>query len=197
MRYGTRDLHLHVGTAENVARIAIGHGEIAADRKRALVGVGFHEFDRVHGVGDRVERRGTLAGASLLLQELKVALLDVGRVWQHRRAEVSRGGRGVDRLVELTAGEERQAARVIDVGMTQHDRVELPRIEGLRRVEPRGVFAVALEEAAVEQHPAAIPLQQVTRPGDLAGGTPERDCDTHDTNPLMKISGSLAASARR
>ena len=198
MRRGAGDLHLDIGAAENVSRVAIRHREVVGDRERALVRVGFHQFHRTHGVGHRVERRGTVAGASPLLAgsesrspgcaPRRAASTRRDRAWRAWRRSACRTGApraaagGPNDRCGRGSGRPRRAAA---------DRTARDALSRAASV------AVALEEAAVEQHPATVPFEQVTRAGDLAGGAPERDCDAHDTSPLTKMSGSLAASARR
>ncbi len=69
------------------------------------------------GVGvDRLDRWLSLASA-FLVYIFGVPLLDVGRVTQHRRAQVSRGKGAVDRATEPTAHQVGDVAGVVNVSV--------------------------------------------------------------------------------
>ena len=118
------------------------------------VGHADHQLLHRDRVGQVVERLALRAGLAAPLEVFVVLLLDVRRVGQHDRAEVARGGRGVDRPVEAVPHQQRQAARVVDVRVAQHHAVEPARVERQPGVELVGLGAVALEQPGVEQEPA-------------------------------------------
>ena len=191
------DLHLDVGTSENVSGVAVGDGEIACHGERPLVRMRFHQLDRLDGVGHGVEWRRRRAGAALLLQPFEVALLNVRGIGEHRGAQIARRRGREDRLVVLIGGEERQATGMIDVRVAQDHGIKLARIERELGVECGRFVALALEHAAIEEDAMAIPFEQVAGAGHLSRRAPERDRCAHETSPLTKVRGSLAASARR
>ena len=87
--------------------------------ERLLVGMRDELLQRPLHVLGRVERLGLGRGAApvVAVHELRVLDLDVGRVQQHRAAEIGRGRGGVDRSVESLLAEERDRPRVVDVSV--------------------------------------------------------------------------------
>jgi hypothetical protein len=97
--------------------------------------------------------RQALAGALAALQ-FGVFFLQVAGVLEHDRAQVDGGALGEDLAAEPLAGEQRQPAGVVDVGVAQHDGVDRARLgrEGLAVARVLG--GPALGQAALEQHGA-------------------------------------------
>jgi hypothetical protein len=71
--------------------------------------------------------------------------------------------------------QERQIAAVIEVGMGQNDRVDLPGIEGKRRAIAQPQVFEALEQPAVDKDLATAGRDQVFGAGHRPGGAPERE----------------------
>ena len=117
----------------------------------AAVGDGDHLPQRLVHVGVGVERLdprlGVVAGD---VEVGGVLLLDLGAVGEHDAEQVA-GRRGaVDRPGEPLADERRQVAAVVDVGVAEHDRVDLVRVEREVGVALPGLLAAALVQPAVE-----------------------------------------------
>ena len=131
--------------------------------------------DRLVGIRGGVERldgREALLGA-LLGDERGVIALDLGRVLQHDAGQVARGKGAVDVALEALAAEVRQIAAVIDMRVAEDDRIDLLRVEGEVAVALDGFAAPALEQAALQQQPLAVELEEIQRPGRRAGGAEE------------------------
>ena len=77
-------------------------------------------------------------------------------------------------------GEQRQAARVVEVAVREQDGVELLLGARGRAVERLG-FPAALEQAAVHEHAGLAGLNEVGRPGDFA----TRGADNGDFHALI------------
>jgi hypothetical protein len=92
-----------------------------------------------------------------------VLFLDVRGVEQEDPGEVGGSRRAEDRPAKSVSDEQRQIARVIEVGVAQDDGIDAGRIEPWRRPVPTPQLLQALKEAAVEQHPTA------TRPEEEPG----------------------------
>ena len=117
---------------------------------------------------------------------LDVRPLQVGRVSQDQVGEVDRGRRRVNRPGVARLGEERQPAGMVEVGVGQHDRVEL--LEGAFLRDTVIVFnvACALEQSQVHQAVGIAGLHQVRGPRDLAAPrTVHRDL--HCVNPSVLV----------
>jgi hypothetical protein len=108
-------------------------------------------------------------------QHKGVLLLDAGRVGQHQGQEIARGRRAVDRPGEALADQVGQVAAVVDVGVAEQDGVDVRRAEGEGLVAPVTFGSGAEDQPTVEQEPQAAGLDQVHRPGHLAGCPPEGD----------------------
>jgi hypothetical protein len=120
-----------------------------------MVGNADHELERSNDILLVVEGfDGLHVGAVLLDLAIDVGgvlRLNLGRVLQHCRAQVSRGRRAVDRPAEALAVKPREGARVVDVRVGQHHHIDVPRAKTKVPVAFDGLRAAALEKAAVEQ----------------------------------------------
>jgi hypothetical protein len=111
---------------------------------------------RRHPGGCRVEQSGGPGAAAVLI--LRVPLLQPRRVLPEDLAQVPGGLLGVDGSAETLPDQERQAPRVVQVGVAQDHRIDGGRIEGEGLGVARLLLPAALDQAAVEQHlPAARP----------------------------------------
>ena len=108
----------------------------------------------------------------VFVQPVDIALLDPRAVRQHDLAKVAGGVRGVDVSRETLAGQIRQVAAVVDVGVRQNHHVDRLRVE-IREttVHLVGELARSLIEPAIEQDALAVDLQQMLRAGGGAGRT--------------------------
>ncbi len=169
------DVEDHLRRAQDVAGVAEGDRDAVGHRERAVVVDADELPDRLVGIRGGVERldgREALLGA-LLGDERGVIALDFGRVLEHDAGEVARGEGAVDVALEALAAEVRQVAAVINVRVAEDDRVDLLRVEGKVAVALDGFSAPALEQAALQQQPLSVELEEIQRPGGRAGGAEE------------------------
>ncbi len=147
---------------DRLARAAGGHrdGRLVQIRLLAIVGL-----DLV-GV--------SLLPARLALREL---LVQMPGVEQHELGELDGPGGRVDGTLEPRLDQQRQQAAMVEVGVGQHDGVELGRLERERDPVPDGLVGRALEHAAIDQHPGLIGREQELRAGD--GGRAPEKVDLH------------------
>ena len=113
------------------------------------------------------------------VEALDLGLLDVARVRQHDRAQVDGGHRGVDGALETEPRKLRQQAAMVDMGVGQHDCVDICRPERERLVVqfPQGFRA--LKQAAVDQHGARTCFQAEAGSSDRSGSAVERKLECH------------------
>jgi hypothetical protein len=82
--------------------------------------------------------------------------------------------------------QEWQPPNVIEVGMTQDDRVDPAGVEREVAIECRCLGAMALEHASVEENPSAGGFEQMHRAGDLARGAPEGELRAQWSGPELR-----------
>ena len=174
---GLGDPDVHAGRSQDVAGVHELEREMFPEVGDAPIGYAHHQLLGRDGVGQGVERLALRVRLAAALEKLEILLLDVRRVGQHDGAEVPGRGRGVDRSVEAVAHQQREPARVVDVGVAQHDAVEAPGIEGEPGVELPRLRPVPLEQPGVEQESPARRLEQVHGAGDLARAAVEGKTD--------------------
>jgi plasmid stabilization system protein ParE len=126
-----------------------------------------------NGIAEGIQGLAVRQRLAAAVKEFVVLFLDMPRIGQHHRAQVSGGRRAVDRAMEALLYQKRQSAAVVDVGVTQHHSVDPARIEGKLRVQGVGFGPAALKQAGIEQNPRSSRLEEVHRAGDLAGAAPE------------------------
>jgi hypothetical protein len=71
--------------------------------------------------------------------------MDLGSITEHDGRQCPGGGRAVDGASESLLNEVGQIAAVIDVGVTQNDRIQVPGPEGERAIALQTIRPVALE----------------------------------------------------
>ena len=128
-------------------------------------------LETARGIGhavDRLDRRPVLPGVPLV-ELLDLHLLDVGRIGQHDAGEVDGGRGGVDRPGIAVAGELRQEAGMVDMGVAEDDGAEVARDEGEGAVVELLLGLRALEHAAIDEELAVVGLEPEARAGDAAG----------------------------
>jgi hypothetical protein len=106
-------------------------------------------------------------GVALAIRPLGVFFLKMRGIGQDDPRKVGSGGRAEDAALETLRDEPREVASVIEVRVSEddgRDRIGLDR-KGL----PVAIAHGALEEAAVNEQPLAVQLEQVFGPGDSAG----------------------------
>ena len=107
----------------------------------------------------------------MAVRVLGVLLLQVSRVRQQDPAEVRSRPRAEDGTRETVLDEQRQIARVVEMGMRQNDGIDETRLDWQRRPVAKAKRLEALEQAAVDQQPAVVVLEQVLRAGHRPGST--------------------------
>lgn len=97
----------------------------------------------------------------------RVRFLDMGAVQQEVLRGVGRGPGADHPAVEAVSGQQRNPARMVDVGVGQHRRGDASRIDGEAAVFLRAFFPPSLEHPAVQENPVPAGFQQVKRAGHL------------------------------
>jgi len=124
----------------------------------------------------RVERRdrrlARFQPAAVLA--LRILALQVGRVLEDQSGQRDRSRRGVDRSLVIEAGQEGQAAGVIEVRVREHDGVQFLQRAGGREAVRVFELLRALEQAAVDHHVRPVGLDDVRRSGHLTAGRSEQ-----------------------
>ena len=134
--------------------------------------------ERLLDVLEVEQRQGRcVLGGADLVGVARVLFLDVGRVRQQHPQQAQGWRCGEGRPSEALAHQQRQDARVVDVGMGEDDGVERRRLDRERRPVAQAQVLGSLEHARVDQHLLAVRLDQVTRPRDGAGSPQEREVD--------------------
>jgi len=150
--------------------------------ERLFVVVHPEEREAALRVGRRVEGLNRTSFALVValppVHELRVLLLDVRGVEEHRPAEIGGRGRRVDRAVVAALREDGEHSGVIDVRVREDHRVERRRRERKVAVPRLGFGTVALEESAVEEQRARPAGQEVLRAGHGACRAPEGHAHT-------------------
>lgn len=148
----------------------------AQDRKVRLIGDGPRQpdcADHIAGIVQKLDAR--LARPFLAIEVRRVLFLDLGGIGKHDRQQVLRGRRTEDRSGKTLAHQIRQVAAVIDVGMTQHDRIDgRGRKRKLTVTAPR-LGTRTLKQTAVQQNALAPRLDEVHGTRHRPGGAPKRD----------------------
>jgi hypothetical protein len=93
------------------------------------------------------------------------------RVLEHDPAQVTGGALCINGPGKARLGQQRQTARMVDVGVAEDDGVQGRRIERPGLAVARLVLAGALDHAAVQQDPGVADGEDVARTGHLAGST--------------------------
>ena len=162
------------GRAKDMAGIAEGDLDAVKDRLAGVVWQRMQERDCSLDVVPGVQRQDLrLAVATVAVCALGVTFRQRGRVQQHDRHQV--GGRALrhDGATKAARHQQRDATDMVDMRMTDHDRIDRGDIEW-KRIGVAGFhLAAALAHATVEQDALATSLDQVHRTGHLAGGPME------------------------
>ncbi len=176
-RRRARDLHLDRGAPEDVAGAPEGDRDPLRDLDAPRVGGGREpgqDAERVLLGVERLGVRGVLRVA-LLVREAGLLLLEPPRVGQEQPRQVP-GGRGAMHRPRVAGPvQERERARVIHVGVRDHDRVEGPRVQRPGGAVPEAELLRALEEARVHEHARPARLDEVPGAGHRPGRTEEPD----------------------
>ena len=173
---GFGEVQLDRGGAEQVAGVPETGAQAGQDLEPVAIGKGVEKRERrlrIRAGIDRLDRVAAAAPAVAPVELLDLDLLDVGAVGQHDAAQLERRAGGVDRPGIAVADQLRQQAGMVDMGMAEHDRVDVADGKGEGPVVQLLLGLGALEHAAVEQDGAARRLETMTRPGDAAGGAME------------------------
>jgi hypothetical protein len=137
--------------AENVSGVVVLHTHAVEELPGLVVFVGL-ETVTVCSTSAMVYEAGARRLAGLMALEMRhVALLEEGAVRQHEPAQLGGRRRDVDPAGVALSGERRQVAAVIEMGMREHDAVELRGLEGERAIDAVGLFPVTLVETAIEE----------------------------------------------
>jgi len=143
---------------------------------------------------DRLDQRPAALPVAPV-QPLHLEFLDVAAVGQHEAQEVDRRLGGMDRPLEARPAQLGQQTGMIRVGVGQEHVVDALRRERERAVVQLADGLGALEQAAIDQEPAAVMLDQIATAGDGGGGTMERQADRHAAS-LRRWSGAEHPAVR-
>ena len=196
-----RRLQQHVGRPQHVPRIRRRHREpgILRRARQHLRLMQLHRLEqraRRRRVVLRIQRRqrsrprrhlDLLPPSIPLANKLRIALLDMCRIFQHRPAQVNRRRRRIDRPAIPLLRQQRQVAAMVDVRMRQHHRIQprrrfarkLLRRQRQVRVDVRRIVPPALKQPAVQQNILPRTLQMMRRPGDGLVRPPEMQTNCH------------------
>jgi hypothetical protein len=163
---------------ENMTRLQKVECEVLAQIEDPPVGNSHHEILHRDCVWQRVQRLAFDPDFAPVAEELVVLFLNVGRIGQHHRVQVAGGGGGVDRAVKTLLDQERKPPAMVDVGMTEHDRVDPAGVERQLHIQRMRFRSPALEESGIEQYPGSRGLEQMHGTGDLAGRAPKRQSNS-------------------
>ena len=174
--------HFHTGRAQQMACVGKADADAGFDLKLVAVFAGHHMGEGGLGVGHGVQRLHRLpAGAlALLVEPLGVALLDVGRVPQHDGQQLPRQAGAVDIAGKALFDQQRDAPRVVDVGVGDHHGVDVAGVEVQLPVVP---LIPTLLEAAVDQDLFPIAFHTVTASGHGSGRA--KKGELHSGPPCM------------
>src|SRR6266576_1601860 len=88
-----------------------------------------HGFFGIRRGIERLDWRQTVFG-SLLRHECRIVSLDFCRILEHDAGQVARREGAINISVEALPAKVRQVAGMVDMGMTEHHRFQLVRLEG-------------------------------------------------------------------
>ncbi|MCY1298507.1 hypothetical protein D9M70_479970 [compost metagenome] len=161
---------LRGGRAKNVPGAAQGQFRAAGQGGRLVQGDVRKAPHRPFGVDNTVERqRRRMLGEALAVGEFGILLLQIGAVQQDQFRDVAGCGGGMDAALESVCHQPRQVAAVIQMGMGQHDRVDVGGRDGQALPVELAQVLQALEQPAVDQQAGVSVAQQVLGSGDGAG----------------------------
>ena len=127
---------------------------------------GFHVFHAVQRLDQLLS--GPLAAA---IDAFDVLGLDLGRVAEDQVRQFAGRRRAEDGAVAAGFDQQRQAARVVQVGMGQQHGVQFAGIQVARHAIPLLRFGHALKQAEIDQDAGLLRLDQISRTGDVAAGS--------------------------
>ena len=113
------------------------------------------------------------------VEEFGFLLQQVAGVGQQDLAQVERPVGAIHLAPKAAAGEQRQVAAVVQVGMGQHDRINLVRRDRQTGPVAQAQRLVALKQAAVHQQRFGAVAHQVLGAGDGAGAPQKSNVDAH------------------
>ena len=90
--------------------------------------------------------------------KFRVRPLNLCGVFEHNAGEVARGKCAIDAARETLAAEIRQVSAMIDMGVTEHDRVDSTRIKREMTILLDRFGAFPLEEPALQQNLPPVDL---------------------------------------
>ena len=170
-----------------MARVIEPHGDMLVDLHLLPVAAGTEQFHQslyvLHGVS-RLHRRttGTLFFPGL---PLRILLLNVGAVPEHNIRQHAGCSRGIHRAPESVFIQQRQISGMVNVGMGQQHKVNIPR---LHRNFHIFIQVLALLHTAVHQTFDAAHLNERTAAGHFMGCADKRQFHGITLRKLPRIS---------
>ncbi len=170
------DPDVDLGGAQDVAGRQERQFHPPAQVQRIVEILDLEAVEGLHRVGRGVERKGrTVPGRSPVRGVPGFLLLQVAAVGEEQLAQVRGAVGGDDRPGEPVPHQRGHVAGVVQVRMGQDHGVDRGRRDRERRPVAFAAAFVALEEAAVHQHPFPAGLEQVPGTGDSVGGSEETE----------------------
>jgi hypothetical protein len=174
--WGPIEIELHRGRSQDVARVPEDPLDPVGDGIRLSVRPGhelrqhpLHVLHRVQGLGGLVLGIPKSVGVGRLL------FLEIGGVPEENRRQLPRGGRAIDGTLESPMGKEGEVARVVQVRVTQHHRVDGLGVDGGSGPVPEPQLLETLKQPAVQQDAGPVGGDEVFGSGDGAGTAQEAD----------------------
>src|SRR5262249_14388064 len=110
-------------------------------------------------------------GIAVTVRVARVLLLDVRRVGQHERTEVTRAGCPELPSFEPLRDEPWQIPAVIEVRVCKDHGVDVLRLNRERLPVSFAKFLETLKEPAIDKHPVGTRLEKMLGAGDRSGGS--------------------------
>ena len=171
-----REPDLNGGGAQQMAHIGEADADAVIHLDNLAVGAGDHALHQPGHVLQVIQglhlRPAVSQGFAAF--PLRLGHLDVGAVTQHNVAQGAGGGGGIDRAPEALLIQQGQMAGMVDMGVGQQGKIQLPGRDGQRLVFKQipPLLHTAVHDALFISH-----LNIGAAAGDLMGGT--KKCDLH------------------
>ena len=185
-----RQPDLNGGGAQQVAHIGEADGDAVVHLDHLAVGAGDHMAHQPGHVLQVVQGLHLRPAVSqgLAAFPLRLGHLDVGAVAQHDVTQGAGGGGSVDRAPEALLIQQGQMAGMVDMGVGQQGKVQLPGRDGQRLIfkQVPPLFHAAVHNALLVPH-----LDIGAAAGDLMGGA--QKCNFHHFPSCLFLVGFYAS----
>ena len=178
---GFLDPQLDTGGAEHMAGLSEAHGNAFSQFFFDIVKDRCQVLDRFNGIIYRVNGFFVFSAQTvvLLISVFCFTHLNVCAVTQHNIRQIRRRVRAEDFRMKSLLHEKRQSAAMIDVSMTQDDKIDFFRFKRKRETVSLLAFAPSLKHTAVQQKTVPLRFDQMTGTGHAVCCTAEPDFHTY------------------